>query len=106
AAANGRPAATHEDLMVIHADSGNGLRAAYFDSEGHVIQYALTVAADKQTVTFVSDAAAKGPRFRLSYVKQKDDTLAIKFEIAPPGNPDDFKTYTERTAPRHRRPKH
>src|SRR5262249_10206565 len=62
-AANGRPAATHEDLMVIHADSGNGLRAAYSDSEGHVIQYALTVAADKQTVTFVSDAAAKGPRF-------------------------------------------
>jgi len=105
-AAGGHPAATHEDLMVIHAaDGGNGLRVAYFDSEGHVIHYTVTVAADKQTVTFVSDAAGKGPRFRLSYVKQKDDTLAIKFEIAPPGKPDEFKTYTEGTAARERRAK-
>ena len=35
------------------------------------------------------------PRFRLSYSKGKDDAITIKFEAAPPGKPDGFKTYLE-----------
>jgi hypothetical protein len=105
AAAGGRPASTHEDMMVIHADgAGKGLRAVYFDSEGHVIHYALTLSPDKQTLTLLSDAAADQPRFRLSYTRQKDEKLAIKFEIAPPGKPDAFKTYLEGTAVRESGP--
>src|SRR5438067_2074282 len=36
-ATNGRPAATHEDLMVIYTEAPDQrLRAIYFDSENHV----------------------------------------------------------------------
>jgi hypothetical protein len=104
-AAGGRPASSHEDLMVIHPDNaGKGLRAAYFDSEGHAIHYALTLSPDKKSQTFLSDASADQPRFRLSYTRQAGDKLAIKFEIAPAGKPDAFKTYLEGTAAREAGP--
>ena len=95
-AAAGRPAVSHEDLMVIYRreDGGPG-KAIYFDSEGHVINYAASISDDKRTLTFLSEAAATVPRFRLTYTKEKEDTVHIKFEIAPPGKPDDFKTYLE-----------
>jgi hypothetical protein len=93
-AAGGRPAVVHEDLMVIHP-SKDGARATYWDNEGHVIHYAATAAADGQGLTFVSDTVAGEPRFRLIYTKGEGDTVAIKFEIAPPGKPDAFKTYLE-----------
>src|SRR5580704_1431709 len=39
----GRPAAKHEDLMVIYIERATKeFRASYFDSEGHVIQYSVT----------------------------------------------------------------
>src|SRR5271165_5700511 len=38
-AAAGRPAAVHEDLMVIHRGDNGAIKAVYFDSEGHVIHY-------------------------------------------------------------------
>jgi hypothetical protein len=104
-AAPGRPAASHEDLMVIYRGDGGGpLRAAYFDSEGHVIHYSVTSSADQRTLTFLSDPAPSSPRFRLSYVKGEGDTVRITFEIAPPGKPGDFKTYLEGRARRERRP--
>src|SRR5438067_1020480 len=34
-AANGHPAATHDDLMVVYLDGESGARAEYWDSEGH-----------------------------------------------------------------------
>jgi hypothetical protein len=37
----------------------------------------------------------QAPRFRLTYVREEDDLVAIKFEIAPPGKPDQFTTYLE-----------
>jgi hypothetical protein len=96
-AASGRPAIAHEDLMVIHrTGDGKGLRAVYFDNEGHVIHYAVT-AADG-TITFLSDAAAQAPRFRLTYTRRQDEGVDIRFEIAPPGKPMTFKTYLEGTA--------
>jgi hypothetical protein len=95
-AAQGRPALTHEDLMVTYQpDASGSSKAIYFDSEGHVINYAATLSDQGRTLTFVSDAAAGAPRFRLSYTKIGDDRVTIKFEIAPPGKPDEFKTYLE-----------
>jgi hypothetical protein len=95
-AANGRPAAVHEDLMVIYkSENGKSHKAIYFDSEDHIINYTVTFLPDKQTLTFVSAAAPQAPRFRLSYQKEAEDRVGIKFEIAPPGKPEEFKTYLE-----------
>jgi hypothetical protein len=99
-AANGRPAFTHEDLMVIYAEpGGKGQRAIYFDNEGHVINYQVTAAAGSG-LTFVSEAMPAAPRFRLTYTKGQNDTVGIKFEIAPPGKPDGFKKYLDGTVHR------
>jgi len=100
-AGTGRPAAVHEDLMVIYPDEGGKApKAIYFDSEGHVIHYAVSASEDQRVLTFVSDPQPTGPRFRLSYTKEGADAVAIKFEIAPPGKPDEFKTYLEGKARR------
>jgi hypothetical protein len=106
-AAGGRPAAVHEDLMVIHHGEGGGApEADYFDSEGHVIRYKVTVSDDKRTLTFVSDPKPSAPRFRLSYAKgEQRDTLRIAFEIAPPGKPDEFKAYLKGSARKRERAK-
>ena len=96
-----KPAAHHEDLMVIYNDpQAKRLQAMYFDNEPHVIHYAVEATADGDTVTFVSDEAASQPRFRLTYRKTGDDTVAGKFEIAPPGKADEFANYMEWTAQR------
>jgi len=98
-AASGRPAFSHDDLMVVYADeAAQKYRADYFDSERHVIRYTAEVSPDGQTLTFVSDPAPTQPRFRLTYVKLKGDDLGIKFEIAPPGAPMNFKVYVEGAA--------
>ncbi len=95
----GRPAFTHEDLMVIYrGESGGPTRAIYFDNEGHVINYTATFSQDQQTLTFLGDIAPASPRFRLSYARGKGEMVRIKFEIAPPGKADAFKTYLEGNA--------
>jgi len=105
-ASAGRPAITHDDLMVVYrGDGGKQIKAIYFDSEDHVIHYTATVSEDKRTITYVSDKVTAAPRYRLSYTKGKDQKVSIKFEIAPPGKPDAFKTYLEGSADRKDRPK-
>jgi len=95
-AADGRPAAVHDDLMVIYkSGDGQPAKAIYFDSENHVINYTVNFSPDKQSLTFLSAAAPSAPRFRLTYQKEADDRVAIKFEIAPPGKPEEFKLYLE-----------
>ena len=94
-ASAGRPAYRHDDLMVVYPEGG-GFRAVYFDSEEHVIRYAINVSGDGSTVEFVSDAAEAAPRFRLTYHKTSETTLTGKFEIAPPDKP--FATYLEWSA--------
>ena len=96
----GKPAYRHDDLMVIYP-AGRDFKAEYFDNEGHVIHYAVSASSDGNTITFVSDEAAPGPRFRLSYHKNSENTLAGTFEIAPPGKPDGFAKYLEWTAQKH-----
>src|SRR4051812_45877588 len=44
----GRPAAGHEDLMVVYLGVGSPSKAVYFDSEGHVIHYNLSVSDDQR----------------------------------------------------------
>lgn len=98
-AAKERPAFSHRDLMVIYADSASGgLRAIYFDNEGHVINYAVRTSQDPYLIEFTSDPTPKSPGYRLSYGKTGDAAVSIKFEIAPPGQA--FATYIEARAHR------
>ncbi len=71
----------HSDLLVAFSTPA-GLRATYWDNEGHTIQYSIKTEAGR--VTFESDAAVPGPRFKLVYEAQ-GNALAITFFIAPPG---------------------
>lgn len=99
-AADGRPAITHEDLMVVYKDDQQKrISAIYFDNEGHVIHYAAALSEDGQTLTFVSDPTPSIPRFRLTYVKQGEAAVKITFEMAPPGS-EKFSPYTTGTARR------
>jgi len=94
-----RPAFTHDDLMVVYFEPGSDLaRAVYFDNEGHVIHYTAEFSNAGQQVTFLSDIKPGVPRFRLIYTRIESGGLGIKFEIAPPGKPDQFSTYLEGTA--------
>jgi hypothetical protein len=93
-ASAGRPASKHEDLMVIYVDADAKVKADFYDSEGHVIRYAVKSVADGQ-VEFLSEPSSTTPRYRLSYKLAEGGTMNGRFEIAPPGKPDDFKTYLE-----------
>ena len=98
AAAN-RPAFAHDDLMIIYpAGAQPEFKADYYDNEGHVIHYAIEFSNDGRTCTLVSDITAAQPRFRLTYTQIKAGQVAIKFEIAPPNDPEKFKVYVEGTA--------
>lgn len=92
------PKYSHDDLMVIYRD-GSATRADYWDNEGHLIRYAVTVDKGK-SFTFLSDAAAGQPRFRLTYAVTSPTALSLKFEIAPPNAPDQFKPYITATVHR------
>lgn len=85
-----KPASRHDDLMVIYP-SGRVWRADYYDNEGHVIRYSV-VTPRTGTALFVSDEVPQQPRYRLTYVL-RGDGLAGTFEVAPPGQPEGFKTY-------------
>lgn len=95
---NDSPQGHHEDLMIVFA-APSGLRASYFDNEGHIIQYAITATADR--IELVSDAVPQQPRFRLRYELHGSDELAIDFAIAMPGSPE-FRHYTGGTVHRAR----
>ena len=98
-AAKDRPAYSHTDLMMIYREPNETkLRAIYFDTEDHVIHYSVQPSADGNSVQFLSD------NFRLTYRKTGADTVAIKFEIAPPDKPGAFATYIDATARRQKKP--
>jgi len=89
--ASGKPAFHHEDLMTVFAEGGQ-LKALYLDNEDHVIRY--LVAQVPNGVAFTSEAGP-GPRFRLTYLKQAESVVSLRFEFAPPGKPEAFSTYIE-----------
>jgi hypothetical protein len=86
----------HDDLMVIYREGG-AIKASFFDSEGHVIRYAVT-AGEKKAV-FLSEPGP-GPRFRLTYDWGDAQALKILFEVAAPNAPDKFTKYLEGSARR------
>jgi hypothetical protein len=72
---------THDDLMIIYLDPPNAPpRAIYFDTEGHVIRYALAFPAANRVV-FESDAGPPGPQYRLTYWLE-GASLHGRFEVA------------------------
>jgi hypothetical protein len=81
--------AKHDDLMVIYTEGSQ--KAIYFDSEGHVIRYAIRYPA-KDAVEFESNGSEPGPKYRLSYWMEGASELKGKFEVAPPGG-SEYKTY-------------
>jgi hypothetical protein len=84
----------HEDVMLIYEAPGLGLRATYVDNEDHVINYGVSASEEPKGAVFLSDEAPGMPRFRLSYRTKPDGTVAILFEMAPPGTTE-FKVYLE-----------
>jgi hypothetical protein len=93
-----RAAVSHEDLMIVFADPATKqTRAFYTDSEGNVIQYAVNFSNEGNTLTFLSDVLPMTPRFRLTYIRTKPGEMALTFEIAPPGKPDQFKKFIDAT---------
>ena len=90
----GRPAAVHEDVMIVYADAG-AVRAFYTDTENHTIPYRVAFSDDKKTVTFVSDPVAAQPRYRLTYLRLDPAHMTIALEAATPDHPDEFKKVIE-----------
>lgn len=64
----------HEDLLIVYLDAGP--RAIYFDSEGHVIHYTMSVPTANAVVFESKDA----PGYRLSYAL-RGKKLNGKFEV-------------------------
>ena len=91
-ASGGAPVSRHDDLMVIFAAPEGGIRADYYDNEGHVVRYAVQVPAPGRAV-FLSDPVFGQPSFRLSYALGSGGVLEGEFAISPPGAPEAFKPY-------------
>jgi len=91
-AQGGRAATRHEDLMIIYLDEPSRRpRAIYFDTEGHVIRYAISAAGGG--LVFESEAGEAGPRYRLSYTPG-GERIKGKFEMSAPGE-SQYKTYLD-----------
>lgn len=91
--------ASQRDLLVIYKDdSGEHLRAVYFDEDGRTIHYSVA-ATGRNEVTFVSDGISGRPRYRLSYKLDPDETLRAKLDVAAPYEAT-FRTYQRWTAHR------
>jgi hypothetical protein len=91
-AAAGKPSSRHDDLLAIYALPGSGVRADYYDSEGHVIRYIVHSPAPGQAV-FLSEATGGERRYRLSYRLEPTGVLKGEFAVAPPGAAETFKPY-------------
>jgi hypothetical protein len=95
-ATNGRPAISHDDLMIIYPDRAKQLlRAFYTDNEGNVIHYTVTASNDGKNAVFLGDTEMGARRYRLTYTLTQPDHMAIAFEMAPPGKPDEFQKFIE-----------
>jgi hypothetical protein len=83
----------HGDLLYVFQDApGQALQAIYFDNEGHVIHYGVS-SPSSGTVTFLSEASAPGPQFRLVY-ELKARAMSGKFQMRMPGK-SEWTSYLE-----------
>jgi hypothetical protein len=91
-----RPAFRHDDLTIVYqGEAGSAPRATYYDSEGHVIEYTVSVSSGGSRIEWLSAARPAEPRFRFTYVFTSPTAMKVRFEIAPPGQPDNFTTHVE-----------
>jgi hypothetical protein len=67
-------------------------QAIYFDNEGHVIHYEVSVPAPG-TAIFLSPPTKSAPQFKLIY-ERKGATMFGKFQIRTDGQAE-FKSYLE-----------
>jgi hypothetical protein len=65
-----------------------------------LINYVVASSPDGKAVTFLSAPQPSAPRFKLTYELKEKGEVAIIFAIAPPGKPEELKTYVEGTAKR------
>ena len=88
----------HGDLLYVYEDApGQPLKAIYFDNEGHVIHYDVSV-PDPHTVIFLSEASRPGPQFRLMY-ELKGASMSGKFQMHMPGQTE-WRSYLEWSGPK------
>src|ERR1700676_105589 len=91
-----RPVYRHDDLMVIYVDpSSKGLRAFYTDNEGHVIQYAVSVSAGGDTITFLADREAGAQQYRLTYSRLEEKKMTILLEARGANQDGQFQKVVE-----------
>ncbi len=89
---------SHGDLLYVYSEApGQPLKAIYFDNEGHVIHYNVSVTAPGR-VTFLSDDSQPGPKFRLVY-ERTGGTMAGKFQMQMPGKTE-WNSYLEWSGPK------
>ena len=81
----------HDDLLIVYPEGPDGgMKAIYFDAEGHVIHYTVTI-PEPNTAVFDSDPAQPGPRYRLTH-KVTGRQMETKLEVAAPGQAN-YQTY-------------
>lgn len=81
--ASGKATGAFDQVMMIYAEGG-AIHADYADGD-HVIHYTSATVVPGSSVIFATAISAGAPAYRLSYTKTDADTLAIRFEIEPPG---------------------
>jgi len=83
----------HSDLHYIYpTGTGSAFEAIYFDNEGHVIHYGVTI-PKPGTVVLLSDPAQPGPQYRLTYTFL-EGLMSGQFELKMTGQTD-FTSYLE-----------
>jgi hypothetical protein len=88
----------HGDMLYLYQDApGQPLKAIYFDNEGHVIHYNVSVPIANK-VEFLSEAGP-GPQFRLTY-ELIGPLLTGKFQSRMPGQTE-WTSYLEWSGPKH-----
>jgi hypothetical protein len=88
----------HSDLLYVYRDApGPSYKAIYFDNEGHIIHYDVSVPAST-TAVLLSEPSQPGPQFRLIY-ELKGATMYGKFQMRAPGQTE-FHSYLEWSGPK------
>lgn len=90
----GKPAFTHDDLLLLYAEQPGKLdHALYTDNEDHVIHYTVTASEDGRNIVFQSVPKPNMPLFKLLYSFTDAAHVDVSFQIAQPNAPDVFHTY-------------
>jgi hypothetical protein len=94
-AANGKPAYTHDDLLVVYREvKPVATKGLYLDNEGYYARYTVTSSAPGQA-TFVSDVIRGFPRYRTSYSLLPDGRLSTTIEVSPAGKASAFAPFLQ-----------